>query len=173
MQEAFAVIAAGEVRLITALNNEIDALGAVVAEHFGNHPDADIYVSQPGLGVMLGARVLAEFGDDPARYAYTKARQELRGHVAHHAGLRNHAGGPGPPRKKRQTRRRRPTGGLRSAPQLPWSILTTTPCEPAKIGHDTALRQLANRLVGILHDCMKTRTTYSETTAWAHIPVAA
>lgn len=42
-----------------------------------------------------------------------------------------------------------------------------------KTGHQAALRQLANRLVWILHDCMMTRTTYSETTAWAHIPVAA
>jgi len=37
------------------------------------------------------------------------------------------------------------------------------------IGHQAALRQLANRLVGILHACLKTRTTYNETTAWAHL----
>ncbi|MCP2243476.1 transposase, partial [Lentzea aerocolonigenes] len=36
------------------------------------------------------------------------------------------------------------------------------------LGHNAALRQLANRLVGILHGCLKTRTTYNETTAWAH-----
>jgi hypothetical protein len=35
-------------------------------------------------------------------------------------------------------------------------------------GHHAALRQLANRLVGILHGCLKTRTRYDETTAWAH-----
>ena len=34
------------------------------------------------------------------------------------------------------------------------------------IAHDAALRQLANRLVGILHGCLKTRTLYDETTAW-------
>ncbi|GJF01945.1 hypothetical protein PSD17_09090 [Pseudonocardia sp. D17] len=37
-----------------------------------------------------------------------------------------------------------------------------------KVGHHAALRQLGNRLVGILHGCLKTRTTYNETTAWAH-----
>ena len=36
------------------------------------------------------------------------------------------------------------------------------------IGHHAALRQLGNRLVGILHGCLKTRTYYDETTAWAH-----
>ena len=79
VQQAFAAIVAGEVRLIGALNAEIDALGEVVAEHFGRHPDADLYTSQPGLGVILGARVLAEFGDDPKRYADAKARKNYAG----------------------------------------------------------------------------------------------
>jgi hypothetical protein len=34
--------------------------------------------------------------------------------------------------------------------------------------YNAALRQLANRLVGILHGCLKTRTPYDETTAWSH-----
>jgi hypothetical protein len=37
-----------------------------------------------------------------------------------------------------------------------------------KIGHHAALRQLANRLVGILHGCLKTATKYDEDTAWQH-----
>jgi hypothetical protein len=36
------------------------------------------------------------------------------------------------------------------------------------VGHHAALRQLGNRLVGILHGCLTTATTYDETTAWAH-----
>jgi hypothetical protein len=36
------------------------------------------------------------------------------------------------------------------------------------VGHHAALRQLANRLVGILHGCLKTGTPYKETTAWSH-----
>ena len=75
MQTAFAAITISEVRLITALNKEIDTLGEVVGEHFGRHPDAEIYASQPGLGVVLGARVLAEFGDDPDRFADAKGRK--------------------------------------------------------------------------------------------------
>ena len=34
--------------------------------------------------------------------------------------------------------------------------------------HNAALRKLANRLVGILHGCLKTRTLYDESTAWSH-----
>jgi hypothetical protein len=36
------------------------------------------------------------------------------------------------------------------------------------IGHRAALRQLGNRLVGILHGCLKTGTPYDEHTAWTH-----
>jgi hypothetical protein len=43
--------------------------------------------------------------------------------------------------------------------------------------HHQALRALANRLVGILHGCLRHHTRYNETTAWATeataIPVAA
>jgi hypothetical protein len=36
------------------------------------------------------------------------------------------------------------------------------------IDHNPALRQLANRLVGILHGCLKTGTRYDEAIAWSH-----
>ena len=42
-------------------------------------PDAEIYLSQPGLGTVLGARVLGGFGDDPARYRDHKARRNYAG----------------------------------------------------------------------------------------------
>ena len=50
-----------------------------VEAHFGRHPDAEIYQSQPGLGIILGARVLGEFGDDPHRYAGAKSRKNYGG----------------------------------------------------------------------------------------------
>jgi hypothetical protein len=34
------------------------------------------------------------------------------------------------------------------------------------IGYNAALRQLGNRLVGILHGCLKTHTPYDEAIAW-------
>jgi hypothetical protein len=41
------------------------------------------------------------------------------------------------------------------------------------VGHHAALRQLANRLVGILHGCLKTRTTYRENIAWPGLTATA
>ena len=58
---------------------QTEVLAGQVERGFGQHPDAEIYRSQPGLDVILGARVLAEFGDDPARYAHAKARKNYSG----------------------------------------------------------------------------------------------
>jgi transposase len=155
VQAAFTVIAAGEVRLIAALNTEIAALGEVVAEHFGRHPDAEIYASQPGLGVILGARVLAEFGDDPHRYADARARKNYAG-----TSPITRASGT----KKKVIARYAKNDRLADALQQ-WAFgsLRGSPGARAyydalrarKIGHQAALRQLANRHVGILHGCLK------------------
>jgi hypothetical protein len=63
------------IAVITALNEQVMALQGQVEEHFGRHPDAEIIMSQPGMGAILGARVLAEFGDDPVRYRDGKSRR--------------------------------------------------------------------------------------------------
>lgn len=174
VQAAFAAIAAGEVRVIITLTSEIATLGEVVAELFGRHPDAEIYASQPGLGAVLGARVLGEFGDDRHRYADAKARKNYAGTspITKASGtkkvvLARYA------RNERlaDAAQRWAFGAMRGSPG---ARAYYDAMRARKIGHHAALRQLANRLVGILHGCLKTRTLYNESTAWAHwIPAAA
>ena len=74
------------------MNTQIEVLAGQVEQGFGQHPDAEIYLSQPGLGVILGARVLAEFGDDPDRYADAKARKNYAGMSPDHPSLRHQDG---------------------------------------------------------------------------------
>ncbi|GLY19942.1 hypothetical protein Kisp01_69560 [Kineosporia sp. NBRC 101677] len=50
-----------------------------MAEYFGRHPDAEIYLSQPGLALVLSARILGEFGDDADRYQNARARKNYSG----------------------------------------------------------------------------------------------
>ncbi len=76
---AYAATVRSLIAVITVLNEQVSALQGQVEEHFGQHPDAEIYLSQPGLGPVLGARVLAESGDDPHRYASAKARKNYGG----------------------------------------------------------------------------------------------
>ena len=56
---------------------------AVLAEEletgFEKHPDAEVVRSLPGLGTVLGARVLGEFGDEPNRYGTAKSRKNYAG----------------------------------------------------------------------------------------------
>ena len=76
---AFAASTRAMVGIIAELNRQIIDLEAELATHFETHPDADIYRSLPGLGVILGARVLGEFGDDPNRYTDGKCRKNYAG----------------------------------------------------------------------------------------------
>ena len=76
---AYAATVRAQAAILTTLGAQITAMAEQVDAHFGQHPDAEIYLSQPGLGTILGARVLAEFGDDPNRYANAKARKNYAG----------------------------------------------------------------------------------------------
>jgi transposase len=173
LEAAYAAIVASHVRLIAGLNSEIAELQAVVAEGFGRHPDAEILTSQPGLGPVLGARVLAEFGDDRTRYADAKARKNYAGTspITRASGTRRIV-------LARYARNRHLADATH---QWAFCALTASPGARAYYdairargtGHHAALRQLANRLVGILHGCLKTRTTYDETTAWPDLTAAA
>jgi transposase len=168
VQAALAAITASQVRLITALNTEIDELGKVVAGHFGRHRDADIYLSQPGLGVILAARVLGELGDDPDRFADAKARKNYAGTspITRASGTRRVV-------MARYARNQRLADAVQ---QWAFGALKGSPGARAyydqlrarSTGHQAALRQLANRLIGILHSCLKTGTPYNEDTAWNH-----
>lgn len=76
---AYAASVRAMVTVPQTLNIKIIILEEQVGAHFGQHPDAEIYPSQPGLGVILSARVLAEFGDAPGRYANAKSRKNYAG----------------------------------------------------------------------------------------------
>ena len=153
--------------VLAALNEQITVMEAQVDAHFLQHPDAEIIMSQPGLGHILGARVLAEFGDDPARYASAKARKNY----AATSPITRKSG-----KKKTVLARHVHNDRLLDAlDSQAFCALTASPGARAYydqqkargVSHHAALRQLANRLVGILHGCLKTRTLYNETTAWS------
>ena len=166
--KAFAATTRAAVGIIGELNRQISALETELSDHFEEHPDADIIRSQPGLGDILGARVLGEFGDDPNRYADVKSRRNYAG-----TSPLTRASGTKRVVLARYIRNRRLYNTI---DQWAFSSITTSPgCRDfydhrrAKgDGHHQALRALGNRLVGILHGCLQHRTPYDEDTAWAH-----
>jgi hypothetical protein len=165
---AYAATVRAKVAILTVLNAQIKTMEGQVGAHFGRHPDVEIYRSQPGLGAVLGARVLAEFGDDKDRYATAKARKNYAGTSP----ITRQSG-----KKKVVLARYVHNDRLVDAlGQQAFSALKSSPGARAYydqqrargIGHRAALRQVGNRLVGILHGCLKTGTVYDENTAWAH-----
>ncbi len=165
---AYAAVVSGQVGIITALNAQIAGLQTAVEEHFDQHPTADIYLSQPGYGVVLAARTLGEFGDDTGRFATARARKNYSGQSP----ITRASGKKSIVLARYATNRRLGTALHLQA----FSALGASPGARAyydtlrarNIGHHAALRQLANRLVGILHGCLKTGTVYDEDTAWQH-----
>jgi transposase len=61
------------------MTRQIDGLEQQLAADFEQHPDAEVIRSLPGLGIILSARVLGEFGDVPDRYADAKSRRNYAG----------------------------------------------------------------------------------------------
>ena len=165
---AFGATTRAAVGIIIDINHQISDLEAELSTHFERHPDADIYRSLPGLGVILGARVLGEFGDDPNRYTTAKSRKNYAG-----TSPLTVASGKKRAVLARHVRNRRLYDAI---DQWAFCALQTSPGARAYYDHHRAagdlhhqaLRALGNRLVGILHGCLRHHTAYSEHTAWAH-----
>jgi len=165
---AFAATTRATVGIIGELNRQITDLETQLATHFETHPDADIYLSLPGLGVILGARVLGEFGDDPNRYTTAKSRKNYAG-----TSPLTVASGKKYAVLARRVRNRRLYDAIDH-----WALGAINHSTGARAFYDQhraagdlhhqALRALGNRLVGILHGCLRHHTTYNEHTAWAH-----
>jgi transposase len=171
---AFGATTRAAVGIIAELNRQISDLEAELAAHFETHPDADIYLSQPGLGVVLGARVLGEFGDDPNRYTSAKSRKNYAG-----TSPLTIASGKKRAVLARHVRNRRLYDAIDH-----WALCALNNSPGARAFYDQhraagdvhhqALRALGNRLVGILHGCLRHHSLYNEHTAWAHhMPAAA
>ena len=67
------------VAVIATMDAQIAELAEELDAHFEQHPDAEVVRSLPGLGTILSARVLGEFGDEPNRYATAKSRKNYAG----------------------------------------------------------------------------------------------
>ena len=166
--EAMGATVKALVAVIAELNTQTAGLETQLGEDFEQHPDAEVIQSLPGLGMILGARVLAEFGDDPNRYSDAKSRKNYAGTspITRASGTRRVV-------LARYARNRR----LADACYL-WAFAALTASPGARAFYDAhrangdthhrALRALANRLVGILHGCLRHHTHYDEDTAWAH-----
>jgi len=171
--QAHGVVVADLAGLLLDVVARIERHQKELDEALKEHPDAEIYLSLPGLGTVLSARVLGEFGDDPNRYQDGKARKNYAGtspitrssgtvHVVLARFVRND----------------------RLADACQWWAFSAISRSPGarryydlqrarKKNHNEALRNVANRLVGILHGCLRHHQLYREDIAWPPTEAAA
>jgi transposase len=173
VSESMGSVTRALVAVAAELTAQINGLELELADRFEQHPAAKVIRSLPGLGMTLGARVLGEFGDDPNRYADAKSRKNYAG-----TSPITRASGKSRVVLARYARNKR----LADACQM-WAFaaINTSPGARAFYDqhraagdtHQRALRALANRLVGILHGCLRHDAFYDEHTAWGHRAIAA
>jgi transposase len=162
VEEAFGQQALALLRQLDTACANAEQLATATAERFAQHPDAAIITSLPGLAELTGARVLAEIGDDRARFADAR-------------GLKAYAGSAPVTRASGKTtavlHRRVKNQRLASVGYV-WAFAALTASPGARAHYDrrkaagdrhvAAQRNLFNRLLGCLHHCLHTRQTYNE-----------
>jgi transposase len=135
-------------------------------EAFPQHPDSEIILSFPGLGTQLGARLLAEIGDDRSRFAAAR-------------GLKAYAGSSPITRasgKKTSTTRRWVKNDRLNHAGYLWAFSSITASPGAKAHyrrrrdhgdwHASAQRNLFNRMIGQLYHRLQHGTRFDEAVAF-------
>jgi transposase len=159
---------------LTALLRQFEAacdaaeeLAQAAIAHFDQHPDAAIVTSFPGLGSLTGARVLAEIGDDHARFADARGLKAFAGS----APITRASG-----KKTVVTHRHIKNRRLAAAGSI-WALASLRASPGARRHFDArraagdwnrqAQRHLFNKFLGQLHHCLHTGQLYNEHQAFA------
>lgn len=166
VEAALGATVSGLVQIITAMQTSVREHEEALALEFEQHPLAPVLRSAPGLGPVLAARVLAEVGDDPNRFATAQ-------------GLRAFAGTAPITRASGRSRfvNARRVRNKRLADACHWwafSMLTKSPGARAHydarraVGdtHNAALRNVANKIIGRLWWCLANEQLWDESHAW-------
>lgn len=168
VEQAFGHAVTGLIAIIIASQHAVNDLATELAREFGQHPQAAILRSAPGLGPILAARVLAEIGDDPARFTDPNSLRAYSGTapVTIASGRSHYV-------KARKVRNKR----LADACHW-WAFATLTKSAGAREHydkrraagdhHNAALRNLANKLLGRLWWCLANNQPWDDDAAWPH-----
>jgi len=158
--QAKSMLATGLAMQLRVLQDQLDRYRTRIEELFARHPDHDLFGSLPGTGPKLAPRLLAELGDDRARFDSAQGLQCYVGTapVTYQSG------------KVRKARFRRGCNKLLRQTVHLWAGLSLQTCPWAQAyyekkrsegkGYACALRCLAQRWLKILWKMWQTRTRY-------------
>ncbi|GIH02852.1 mini-circle putative transposase for IS117 [Rhizocola hellebori] len=166
VENAYAERALCSLATLDAECDSVAHLDRKVVAAFTRHPDYRIVASFPGLGRILGARVLAEIGDDPTRFASPRNLKAFAGSAPI-----TRASGKTVTIVHRYIKNRR-----LAAAGYQWATTAAMTYPPARLHyrqrrehgdtHAAALRHLFSKMLGQLHHCLQHRETYVPDKAW-------
>lgn len=166
VEEAYGHTVQGLVGAVVAMRAATDELEKALACEFDQHPLSDLLRSVPGLGPVIAARILAEIGDDSARFDNPQSLRAYAGTapVTIASGRSHYV-------KARKVCTKR----LADACHW-WAFTTLTKSvgagahydrrRAAGDHHNAALRNLANKLLGRLWWCLVNNQPWDEQGAW-------
>jgi transposase len=170
VEAAFGHSVRGLVAIIETMQSAIADLEAALNTEFERHHHANLLCAAPGLGPILAARVLAEIGDDPGRFATADALRSFAGTAPI-----TRASGRSKIVSARRIRNRR----LADACHW-WAFASITKSPGARAhydhrraagdSHNAALRNLANKLLGRLWWCLTNNQSWDDNAAWPTSP---
>ncbi|MPY78912.1 MAG: transposase, partial [Actinophytocola sp.] len=173
VEAAMGIQLASLLRQFDAACTAADELAEAAIAHFERHPDAKVITSFPGLGTLTGARVLAEIGDDRARFADAR-------------GLKAYAGSAPITRasgRKTVVLHRHIKNNRLNAVGTIWALASLRASPGARRHFDArraagdwnhqAQRHLFNKFLGQLHHCLRTGQLYDEHQAFPPPPALA
>ncbi len=168
VEQAMALEAVTLLGVLNAVCDSVEQLAQSMGEAFAQHPDYQIITSFPGLADISGAIVLAEIGDDRARFADDRALKAFAGS----APVTRSSG------KSRTVTRRRTKNNRLAGIGYSWAFTAAARPSPTREhylrrrgrgdGHPAALRHLFNKMLGQLHHCLATGQTYDPIRAFPH-----
>lgn len=166
VETALGLTVTGLIQVIASMRATVEAHEAALGEAFARHPLAQVLTSAPGLGPILAARVLAEIGDDPARFSSVTGLRAFAGTapVTRASGRSHYV-------KARKVRNKRLGDACHwwAFAALSWSPGARAHYDQRRAAgdhHNAALRNLANKLVGRLWWCIANNQPWDETSAW-------
>ncbi len=118
VEAALGLSVTGLITTTTAMQDAVHQLKVALAAEFDQHRLAPVLRSAPGLGPVLAARVLAEIGDDPARFTTAQGLRAFAGTSTHHPRLGPVAVRQSPPRAQQTPGGRLPLVGLLDADKV-------------------------------------------------------
>jgi len=162
VENAMGIHLTAMLRQFDAACTAADELAEAAIAHFEQHPDAEIITSFPGLGMLAGARVLAEIGDDRSRFADARGLKAFAGSapITRASGkktvvLHRHI-------KNRRLAAVGPIWALGSLRASPGARRHFDARRAAGDWNHQAQRHLFNKFLGQLHHCLQTGQHYDE-----------